>query len=325
MNYNALIIGAGNIGAGFDTPESTFYLTHAHAYSMHPQFNLIGFVEPNKKIAEREAHKWRTVSFSSIEEAFEKNTIDVVSIAVPDELHYEILKKIAFFKPKYVFTEKPLTKTLQEAKEILDLYSHYEIPLSINYKRRFTPEFIQLREKIVSKHFGDFMYGNAYYGKGFIHNGSHTIDLLLHLTNDSWYFHHYLDNVIDFTESDPSYSVILKNNQHKLFTIKSLDSNLFGIFEMDFIFEKGRIRISNTGLTIEEFTVKPSEIFPSYKLIQLDENYTTQLDNSLLSSVEHIYDFLANGKSAICTLKEGYKTMEVTQDIVNKCKQLWQN
>ena len=325
MAYNALIIGAGNIGAGFDTPESPFYLSHAHAYSDHPQFNLAGFVEPNKKIAEKESKKWQTSYFSSIEEAFEKNSIDVVSIAVPDEFHFETLKEIAKYNPKFVFTEKPLTKTLGEAKEILNLYTDLQIPLAINYKRRFTPEFIQIKEKIALNYFGNFIYGNSFYGKGFIHNASHLIDLLHYLTNDRWHFHQYIDKVIDYTETDPSYSVILKNDLNHLFTIKSLDSNLFGIFEIDLIFEKGRIRITNTGLNIEEFIVKPSEIFPTYKLIQSEKNYSTQLDNSLLSSIDHIYHFLTKQEKLICPLNEGYKVMELIENVVNKCKESWQN
>ena len=48
--YNVLIVGAGNIGSGYDNPNSIEFLTHAHAFVNHDGFNLIGFVEPNNVV-----------------------------------------------------------------------------------------------------------------------------------------------------------------------------------------------------------------------------------------------------------------------------------
>ena len=42
--YKAVIIGAGNIAAGFDSPKSEKVLTHAHAITLHPDFELLGFI-----------------------------------------------------------------------------------------------------------------------------------------------------------------------------------------------------------------------------------------------------------------------------------------
>jgi predicted dehydrogenase len=325
MIFNALIVGAGNIGARFDDPKSEYYLTHAHAYTDHPNFNLIGFVEPNHYIAENASNKWNTPSFNSISEAFNNNQIDVISIAVPDEFHFETLKNCIPFNPKFVLTEKPLTKTIQEAYEITKLFENSKIPLSINYKRRFTPEFNQLREKISNNNFGNLLYGSSYYGKGFLHNGAHLIDLLIYFSDTNWNFHQFLDAVIDFEDSDPSYSVVLKNETNKLFTIKSFDASLFGIFEFDLFFERGRIRITDTGLTIEEFTVNPSKIFPTYNLINLDKRYTTQLDSSLYQTIDHINKYLTKKEELKCTINEGIKVMELIDSISNECKKIWQN
>ena len=43
--YNVLIVGAGNIGAMFDTSENEEVLTHAHAFSIVEAFNLVVFIE----------------------------------------------------------------------------------------------------------------------------------------------------------------------------------------------------------------------------------------------------------------------------------------
>lgn len=44
-----VIIGAGNIAAGFDTPESKKILTHAHAVVVNPDFQLLGFYDIDEK------------------------------------------------------------------------------------------------------------------------------------------------------------------------------------------------------------------------------------------------------------------------------------
>ena len=61
--YNVLIVGAGDIGSGFDNPNSTEVLTHAHAFVKHEGFNLIGFVEPNKGVALNAAKKMVNINF----------------------------------------------------------------------------------------------------------------------------------------------------------------------------------------------------------------------------------------------------------------------
>ena len=44
-SFNVLIIGAGNIGALYDTPDMDKVLTHAHAFSIINGFKLLGFVD----------------------------------------------------------------------------------------------------------------------------------------------------------------------------------------------------------------------------------------------------------------------------------------
>jgi predicted dehydrogenase len=319
--YNVIIIGAGNIGAGYDTSNSVNYLTHAHAFTDHKGFNLLGFVDPNLSIAKKAALKWSVSYYLSIEEAFNENKIDVVSVAAPDEYHYDILKKLSKYRPLFVFSEKPFVKTIDEAKEILLLYKKKNIPAAINFKRRFIPEIIDLKDKIVNKVFGDFIFGIAYYGKGFIHNGSHTFDLLLFLLDKNWEFDKLIDETIDFGKNDPSYSLLLKGNRDEHFLIKALDSINFSAFEFDFIFNKGRIRITDLGSIIEEYKVKQNGIFTKFRTLEIENVIKTQLTNSLLFSVNHIYRYLNEGNELLCSFEETLRGMElmnkITSEIIN--------
>ena len=85
MNYNVLIIGAGNIGALYDSPGSNHILTHAHAFSKTPGFSLIGFFDTDFEKAHHAAQRWNTQVFKTLEEVFASYTIDIVSMCVPDD------------------------------------------------------------------------------------------------------------------------------------------------------------------------------------------------------------------------------------------------
>ena len=314
--YNVLIVGAGDIGSGYDNPNSIEVLTHAHAFVKHDGFNLIGFAETNNGVALNAAKKWSTSTFTSIKDAFSRNEIDIVSVAAPDKYHFEILKEIATFKPKFVLAEKPLTNTIDEAREILSIYNSKKIPALVNYKRRFIPEILNLKEKLDDKYFGDFIFGTSYYGKGLNHNGSHLIDLLLYLLDNKWDNIEILNHIIDFDKDDPSYSLILSDLNKNSLLIKAIDCRHFSTFEVDLIFKKGRIRITELGLEIEEYSVKKNEIFPSFNTLQKTKTEKTQLNSSLLFTVNQIYNHLLKGNKIACSFEESLKIME----FINKIK-----
>ena len=52
---NVVIIGAGKIGAFFDSPDSSNILTHAHAFTANRNFRLLGFVDKDLNQAGRAA------------------------------------------------------------------------------------------------------------------------------------------------------------------------------------------------------------------------------------------------------------------------------
>lgn len=315
--YNALIIGAGNIGAFNDTPIKKEILTHAHAYSEHEKFNLIGFVDSDFEKAQKAARIWDTNAFKKLEEAFDVDNIDVISVCVPDNLHFCILNKISDYPIKLVFAEKPLTKTLYQADTIIKKYNEKEIPILANYSRRFVLEFEELSGKIKSGNFGKYITGNGYYGKGILHNGSHAIDLLRFLIGEIKDFS-IMNFENDFYDDDPSVALILKFENEKVFCLQTVNCNQFTIFDMEFIFEKAKIKIKDFGLNIEEYEVKQNSIFKDYKNLSLLNVKETTLYFSLYNAVNNIYDFLNANAFLKCTVNDGYKAMEIPIKILEK-------
>jgi predicted dehydrogenase len=315
--YNALIIGAGNIGAFFDTPGAYDILTHAHAYKKFEGFNLLGFVDTDMGKAKKAVSLWGGSFFHCLEKAFDESIVDVVSVAVPDEQHYEVLLKLSEFPVKCVFAEKPLTKKLEEAEDIVRIYKEKNIGLVVNYGRRFVPEFERIRDDIHQGIYGGYVSGAGFYGKGINHNGSHLIDLLRYFIGeiqDSY----VTDYLFDFYDDDPSVSCILTLDNDKKFYLQHIDCNLFSIFELDMFFEKKRIRIKELGFVIEKYDVRESDIFTGYKnMVETGENRTS-LGKAMYYAVKNIYDFLTEGAIIKCSVFDGYKAVEVCTEIVKK-------
>lgn len=307
--YKVVIIGAGNIAAGFDSPESEKILTHAHAVAAHPDFELLGFYDTDEKKALEAARRWGGRVYADIESAVKK--ADVVCCCVPDRYHGEVLKKIAPFRPKVVIAEKPLAATYKEVQEIWAIYEG-KIPLVVNYSRRFLKEFHALKQEM--KAYGKFLKGAGYYGKGILHNGSHMIDILRFLLGEVEDISVVGAGVCDFETEDPSRDVVLKIQQGN-FYMMAIDCRAVTIFEMELFFEKARVRILNGGEKIEAYRVEDSEVYAGYKNYRLQEVREVDYSGAMAGLLENVGGFLKLEQSLNCTLQDGVDVLKICMSI----------
>jgi myo-inositol 2-dehydrogenase/D-chiro-inositol 1-dehydrogenase len=88
--------------------------------------------------------------------------INAVVIALPTHLHLQCAKKAAEAK-KHIFLEKPMARTVEEAKEIISAAKKNSVKLMMGYPMRFSTEFEALRQKINDGTLGDIEVANAAY------------------------------------------------------------------------------------------------------------------------------------------------------------------
>lgn len=307
--YRVLIIGAGKIGAFFDTPHSGDVLTHAHAFALHPGFQLLGFVDVDNTRAQQAVAIWGGKIYPDLESAFDDGPIDVVSVSVPDESHYEILMRLSRLPIKLIFTEKPLAATLEQAEMIISTYKENRIPILVNYTRRFVPEIIELKKAIESMKFGEYISGTGYYGKGILHNGSHMIDLV----------RYYIGNIIasnqvtvlhDYKTIDPSIGAVLTIQNTKPFYLQCVDSKQYTIFEIDLLFERKRLRIQDSGFSIEEYDIYEDKRFKGYFTIAKTNERITSQGKALYFAASNIYNHLTKSEMLNCSLFDAFENMK---------------
>lgn len=306
----AIIVGAGNIGAFFDSPDKKICLTHAHAYTTHSGFELAGFVDNDLAKAKKAAAIWGGNAYGTLEEAWEsEGNIDVVSVCVPDEFHFGTIKQVLKKPVRLIFAEKPLTQKIADAEEIIDLAKAKNVAIAVNYSRRFVPEFQAIASEIKSQKYGNFLTGHGYYGKGVMHNGSHLLDLIRLLVGEikgTTVFAH--EN--DFYETDPSVSAVLSLENGKNLALLHTPATNFTLFELDLVFEKGRIEIRDSGNKIEISKVLKSDTFEGYKYLVKDREITPSLNKAIYFAIDNIFNHLDRGEALLCSGEEGSKSLK---------------
>lgn len=314
--FNVLIIGAGNIGALYDTPGSADILTHAHAFTTVAGFDLLGFVDSDQAKAAKAAKLWGGRTFRNIDNAFSAQKIDIVCVCVPDENHYEVLDKLAEFPFKLVFVEKPFTTKTKGTQKIIDLYKKRKISVVVNYTRRFVPEMEEYKNNIKKGLYGKYITGSGLYGKGILHNGSHMINLL------DWFLGNItvvgaVDHFYDFSNDDPTVSAVLKIGKNAFF-LKGTDSRLYTVFELDLFFQKKRLRLTHSGSLVEEYDVTADKKMTGNSVFTKSVSSKTSLNKALFYAATNIYDYLTKGKKLKCSPHDALKTEIVCGKIISK-------
>ncbi len=145
MKLNAAVIGVGNMGRH-----------HARNYHEIPGVCLAAIADSDQKIAREIADKYDARAYSDYHQMLETEKLDVVSIAVPTELH----KKIAIdciTKGIHILIEKPIAATVSEAKEIVQKAKNKGIKFTVGHIERFNPAVLKLKEMIEAGKLGEIV------------------------------------------------------------------------------------------------------------------------------------------------------------------------
>lgn len=121
------VIGVGHLGK-----------FHARLLSEIPDCELVGVCDTDFEKASQIASECNTTTYKTAEELLEK--VDAICIVVPTIAHYNTAKMF-LEKGIATFIEKPFTKTLEEANELLELANSQNTVLQVGHIERYNPAF----------------------------------------------------------------------------------------------------------------------------------------------------------------------------------------
>lgn len=169
------VIGVGHLGEH-----------HARIYSEFPQAELIGIYDIDLEKARAKAEKYKIKHFDGLDHLLQK--VEAVSLVVPTSSHYEVAKKV-LNQGIHILIEKPITETVEQAEELIQIAKMKNLTLQVGHIERFNPalkaiENIKLEPKFIESHRLSSFQQRGTDVAVILDLMIHDLDLILYLVKD---------------------------------------------------------------------------------------------------------------------------------------------
>ena len=128
------VLGAGHLGK-----------IHLKLLNQSEKYELVGFFDADKDASAAIENEFGYKSFPSMDALID--ACDVVDVVTPTVSHFDCASKI-IKAGKHLFIEKPITNTVAEADDILELAARHGIKGQVGHVERFNPAFMAVNEII---------------------------------------------------------------------------------------------------------------------------------------------------------------------------------
>jgi predicted dehydrogenase len=242
----ALLIGCGNIGAGYDLGFEDMVWTHAKAYSSKSEIKLHLFDEDILR-ARAVADNYKAEVFESLNSVDYKE-FGLVSITTPTVTHFHYLQQ-TIGKVPVIICEKPVVSNSRDAEQLQKLYEKGGSKVLVNYMRRFQPAYKDAKtviNEIRSKE--ELKQIIVKYKRGFLNNAGHAIDLLEFFFDDRLYLHDLKIAAVAFDafEYDPTLTGTLKYAGCPL-SFNGAPDVSYAVFEIELFFGSSKVVFCHSG------------------------------------------------------------------------------
>ena len=294
------VVGAGHLGS-----------LHAKMYSNLDSVKLVGVCDCNIERSLEIGKRFKVASYSDYEELFDK--VDAASIAVPTSLHYNVAKDF-LLHGIHVLIEKPITKTLSEADELIEIAEKNKLILQVGHIERFNSAVLALEPYINKPKFIECQRLGPFHDR--VKDVGVVLDLMIH----------DIDIVLGLIQQD-----VASIEAVGLSTI----SNYEDVANVRLTFQDGTIA-DITASRVTKDVVRKMRIFQEESYLSLD--YVTQdamlfektgekivqrkikvrKKNPLKKELKSFIDRVHTGKRPIVSGIEGRRALAVALEIIKK-------
>ncbi|MGY8945754.1 MAG: Gfo/Idh/MocA family protein [Flavobacteriales bacterium] len=311
------VIGTGHLGS-----------IHLKLLSESNFYHLIGFYDKDLEKSKKLSNNY--VFFKDFNQLI--NSVDVVFICSNTPTHYSIAKA-CLEKNRHVFIEKPITSTVEEAKELVDLASHNNLIGQVGHVERFNPAFVSLKKTIINPKFIECHRLAEFNPRG--NDVSVVLDLMIH----------DIDIVLSLVKS--KIKSVSANGVCVISETPDI-TNARVEFENGCVanFTSSRISLKNMRKTrifqndayiSVDFLEKKSEVVKISNEIDSSDKYAMIIENSK-GDKKHIYyknpeitttnaiveehnsfaNSITNNSKPEISLEDGYSALKLANEIINK-------
>lgn len=297
------VIGTGHLGS-----------IHAKVYSrLQKHVKFVGVCDCNIERSLEIGKKFHTASYSDYEDLFDK--VDAVSIAVPTSLHYNIAKDFLNHNI-HVLIEKPITKTLSEADELIDIAKEKNLILQVGHIERFNSAVLAIEPYLKKPKFIECQRLGPFHKR--VEDVGVVLDLMIH----------DIDIVLGLMKQD-----VMHIEAVGLSTISDYED----VANVRLTFQDGIIA-DITASRVTKDVVRKMRIFQEDSYVSLD--YVTQeaavfkkTDDKIIKEkikikkkeplkkeLKSFIECVRTGKKPIVSGVEGRRALQVALEIIEKIK-----
>lgn len=322
-NYNAAMIGCGNI-AGKHDEESTNKkgtFSHAGAYTKAGNIRIIAASDlDSKRLAEFAAYWSVERTYPDYISLLENEKIDILSICTPDATHYQvIMDALTINPPGLIFAEKPLAETTEKISRLLALSRETGTKLVVDYQRRWDSGHRKIKDRITAGELGTIQAVSLYYVKGITHIGCTAINTLQFLFGDIRQVMALPPFDVGTFFDDPSLDAVVFFENGSKAIIQSADKQgyNYSIFEIDILGSDGRVRIVDNGDRVIWFTKEQYHNYSGFFELSQRCVMDTDMPHALEYGVASMKEILDHNQNEFDNNGiESYRDMVVVKSIL---------
>jgi predicted dehydrogenase len=320
------VIGVGHLGK-----------EHARVYAGMSDVELVAVVDTNKTQRETISKVCNTRFFGDYKEVMDN--VDAVSIAVPTRLHYQIAKDF-LATDIHVLVEKPMSSTLAEARELVEISKGRKAVFQVGYIERFNPAIMAIHKHPIKPRFIEchrlrpFTFRSADIGAVF-DLMVHDIDIIMHLADSKVKkIDAFGMNMISEKEDIANARILFENG-----CIANLTASRVALAPMrkirifsedtyislDFQKREALKFKKSPNLTIESLNIKEKDVSSIADLKNFDFGDLLQIERlpmdnyePLQKELESFVECIQNGKKPLVSGEDGMATLEVATYITNE-------
>ena len=308
-NIRVGVIGTGHLGKH-----------HARILASMEGVELVGVVDSREQVA-KEIGETYQVPFHSDYRALE-GKVDAVTVVVPTFLHHEVAR---FFLERTVhtFIEKPVTKTLEEATDLVQVANHKQLTLQVGHIERFNAAMIKLQSLCQAPRFIECQrmgpFSNRIQDVGVVQDLMiHDIDIVLSLVRSPI---RSIDAVgipvLSSNEDIANAHIVFENGCIANMTSSRVSQEKIRklrIFEMD---KYCSLDYANQAITVARKSSQEASI--------LKEELEVEKVEPLRLELEHFIRCIREQKKPLVTIEDGKNALEVALEILALIKAGWKN
>lgn len=315
-NIRAGVVGVGQMGR-----------YHVGVYAELFDVDLVGVADIHAGRAREIAQKYNTKAYTDYRALLDQ--VDVVSIAVPTSLHYPIAKDF-LTAGVHVLLEKPITHSMEEARDLFRLAQEHGVVLHIGHVERFNGAVQELKNIvkdpifIESHRLGPFV--PRIQDDGVVLDLMiHDIDIILNLVDARVKTIHALGaSVFSHLEDLANVQILFDNGciasitasratQEKIRTLAITQRDAYILLN----YTDQDIRIHRQASS--EHVLSREQL--RYKQESFIERIFVHKDNPLKLEIKHLINCATNGGERVVSVDDELYSLQVALDIVEILRQ----